>query len=239
MNTRISLAYSLIAVLTMSVLLSSCLHEEDPGPRQEMERDYAILDFDRLEMGDAFVISVQQSPLFSVSVRGDRRNIDDLEVEKVGSTLRIRYDEPEYRQYTTYITITMPSLRGANFSGASVSTVTGFNDLGELDVTLSGASVSQVSLEAQSLRLNLSGASKLTLSGEAAALQATVSGASIYSGFAFGVDDANVDVSGASKMHLTARQKLNAVATGASTVLYRGSPSVTSQVSGASSVQAD
>jgi hypothetical protein len=190
-------------------------------------------------MGDAFVISVQQSPLYSVSVRGDRRNIDDLEVEKIGSTLRIRYDEPEYRQYTTYITITMPSLRGVNFSGASVSTVTGFNDLGELDITLSGASVSQVNLEVQSMQLNLSGASKLTLSGEASALQATVSGASIYSGFAFGVDDASVDVSGASKMHVTARQKLNAIASGASTVLYRGSPVVTSQVSGASSVQAD
>jgi Putative auto-transporter adhesin, head GIN domain len=228
-----------LAIPFLAVLLTSCLYEEDPGPIQELEKEYAILDFDRLEMGDAFVITVEQSDIFSVNVRGDRRNLDDLDVDKIGTTLRIRFRHHENRQYATYITVTMPYVKGINFSGATTSTVTGFTEIAELDFTLSGASVSQLNIASQQLRLNLSGASKLTATGHATSLQATVSGASIYSGFGLTADDAIVDASGASKINVMAATKLNATASGASMILYRGTPTVNSSVSGASSIQAD
>ncbi|MEJ0030812.1 MAG: hypothetical protein WDO15_10785 [Bacteroidota bacterium] len=43
------------------------------------------------------------------------------------------------RQYTTYVTITMPALKGVLFSGAVNSKVSGFETEGNFDVTLSGA----------------------------------------------------------------------------------------------------
>ncbi len=229
---------SLIWVL-MVVFFAACDQSEDPGPRQEAEEEYAILDFDRLEMGDAFIISVEESPFYSINVRGDRRNLDDLEVGKVGTTLRIRYRDYEHRQYPTYITITMPLLRAANFSGASSSTVTGFTGLEDFDFILSGASVAQLGVEAQRFHLTVSGASKITLTGRAGDMDASVSGASVYSGFAFPVEHATVDVSGASKMSVMVSQTLDAIASGASHILYRGSATVNSSTSGASSVQAD
>lgn len=231
---RIALLLGMIAIG-----MSSCYYEEDPGPRQDMDKDYAILDFERLEMGDAFIVSVQQSPIFSVNVRGDRRNIDDLEVEKIGTTLRIRYRHSDNRQYPTYITITMPTLRGANFSGASTSVVTGFKELNQFDFTLSGASVAQLEVESKAIELNLSGASKLTITGVSNSMHATVSGASVFSGFAFPVESAIVDASGASKMNVKANVSLDAKASGASTILYRGTATVTSNASGASSIQQD
>jgi hypothetical protein len=232
--------YFLIALVgCLSLLFSSCDYEEDPGPKQSLERDYPLLDFDRLEMGDAFIISVQESSIFSINVRGDRRNLDDLEVEKIGTTLRIRFEHSENRQYPTYITITMPSLRGANFSGASTSVITGFKELAELDLTLSGASISQMEVESNVVDLNLSGASKLTMSGEATTLHATVSGASTLNGFSFPVENATVDASGASKINVEASATLKATASGASIILYRGGAAVTSNASGASSIQED
>jgi hypothetical protein len=223
----------------VSILTSCSYYEEDPGPKQSLEEDYAILDFDRLEMGDAFIISVEQSNIYSVSVRGDSRNLDDLEVEKVGSTLRVRYTHSENRQYPTYVTITMPVLKGANFSGACISTVTGFTDLDQFDFTLSGASVAQVDVEAIAADLNISGASKVTISGQASSLHATVSGASTYSGFAFPVEAATVEASGGSKINVKANSTLKATASGASVILYRGGAAVTPNVSGASTIQED
>jgi hypothetical protein len=87
--------FLLIAALILFVafLLSSCMDNEDPGPEQFETRDFAILDFDRLEMGDAFVITVKQSEFYSIHARGDRRNLNDLEVNKIGSTLKIRFDD--------------------------------------------------------------------------------------------------------------------------------------------------
>lgn len=233
------LVMGLLIVPLLALVFTACNYEEDPGPLQELEKEYALLDFDRLEMGDAFIITVQQSPIYSVKVRGDRRNLNDLDVDKIGTTLRIRYREFQNRQYATYVTITMPNVKGINFSGASTSTISGFSELTELDCTFSGASVAQLNVQAQSVNLNLSGASKMTATGKAAILKATVSGASIYSGFGFETEDATLDVSGASKANVFANVTLRATASGASSILYRGNASVTPSVSGASSIQPD
>lgn len=223
----------------LATSLTSCFQEEDFGPIQEQEKEYAILDFDRLEMGDAFVIDVQQSTFFSVRAKGDWRNIDDLVVDKVGATLRVRFRSYKERQHTTYIAITMPSLKGVNFSGASVSTVGEFQEVGQLDYTLSGASISQLSVQTLNLDVHLSGASNLKVSGLADELAATVTGASTLSGFGLETEMADVDVSGASKATVTTSQILKATASGASVILYRGNPVITPTTSGASVIQPD
>jgi hypothetical protein len=110
-------------------------------------------------------------------------------------------------------------LHEVNFSGASNSVVTGFTHDGVFKISLSGASVSQLDLVGEVTDLSLSGASTLTLTGSSTELSAGVSGASVLRAFNFPV--------------------VNVVASGASSVLYRGSPAVTSNVSGGSSVHQD
>lgn len=230
------LAITLISA--MSLFLSSC-YTEDPGDLRPTEETYEIVDFDRLEMGDDFVIRVEQGNFFSVSARGDERNIDDLIVRKDGSTLVVRYDDNHNRKHDTYIDITMPVLHEVNFSGASNSVVTGFSHEGVFKISLSGASVSQIDLDGDVTDVSLSGASTLTIAGSATELSAGVSGASVLKAFNFPVEEAYVNASGASSVKVTVAHNLNAVASGASSILYRGSPAVTSNVSGGSSVQQD
>ena len=91
---------------------------EEPGPIQEVEKQYSIVDFDRLEMGDGFKITVEESSFFEISVRGDRRNVDDLSVRKEGSTLVIEFDENRNRLHDTFVNIKLPLLLSANFSWA-------------------------------------------------------------------------------------------------------------------------
>jgi hypothetical protein len=133
----------------------------------------------------------------------------------------------------------MPSLRAANFSGASFSTVGEFDEVDELDYTLSGASVSQLNIEALSLDVHLSGASNLKVSGRADSLSAIVSGASILSGFGLETEAATINVSGASQATVVASHTLKANASGASVILYRGNPAVTPSTSGASVIEPD
>src|ERR1044071_8226112 len=37
----------------IALMLTSCFNNEDPGPLQEQTKEYSILDFERLEIGDA------------------------------------------------------------------------------------------------------------------------------------------------------------------------------------------
>lgn len=224
---------------TLAATLTACHDYEDGGPIQYEEKSFSIADFDRLEIGDAFIIRVEQGNYFSINVRGDRRNIDDLEVLKSGNTLIVRFDEYENRRHETYIDITMPTIEAVVFSGASNSVITGFRDLETFTFSLSGASISQADLQAVNLIVNLSGASIMDLRGDAIDLKAEISGASSLKAYNFPVQTADVRVSGASAGKITVHDALHAIVSGSSSVRYRGNPLVDSDVSGASSLQRD
>lgn len=237
MTTKLTNFFAHTVIVFAALILASCDYSEDPGPLQEIEKEFNEIDFDRLEIGDALHIDVEQGNFFEIVVRGDRRNVNDLEVLKEGSTLVIRFDEWENRRHETYITITMPTIVAANFSGATNSRLSGFDELTKFDFYLSGASVSQLDVVAGEFNTVISGASVLNIRGSAATLDAEISGASVLKGFNFPVVDADVLATGASHGSITVADQLHAVASGASSITYRGNPTVTSDVSGSSSVR--
>jgi hypothetical protein len=230
---------TLFTIITLSIAVTACEQYEDDGALQYQEENFTLSDFESLEIGDAFVIRVEQGNYFSIQARGDRRNISDLDIRKSGNTLIVRYDEYENRQYETYIDIVMPTLSAATFSGATQSVITGFEELDNFRLSLSGASVAQTDLIASSVSIILSGASVADLRGSSSNLTAEVSGASTLKAFSFPVQTAEVNVSGASVGKVTVANHLHAMATGASTVLYRGNPVVESEASGGSSIHKD
>lgn len=236
---KLGILSSLWIALVMPFVLASCYIDEDAGPLQEIEKNYAVLDFDRLEVGDAIIVTVEQGDFFSVSLKGDRRNIDDLRVDKAGSTLRVRFVEDRHRnrQYDTYLTVTMPAFRGAVFTGAVNASVYGFDNEDDVELNLSGASTAQLQLHASSLEVKLSGASTLNVQGTAGFFDAHVSGASKLRGYDLEVEDADVQATGASTVRVNASRSLHAVASGASRIFYIGDPTVDSSTSGASRVE--
>lgn len=227
--------YSSLLVVSISILLSSC-YIDDPGPLQEVERQYAITGFDRLEMGDAFHVEVRKGNFFEVNVRGDRRNVEDLIVKKEGTTLVVLYRQFRKRRHDTFITITLPALYAVNFSGASESRIHGFSAVEEFDVYLSGASICQLDVAPAQLNAVVSGASYLHLHGSGVEMNADVSGASAVKAFNFPVSRAHLTLSGASDGEVTVGDALDVIASGASHLVYRGSPSVVSDVSGGSAL---
>ena len=225
-------------MLLMAAVLLSC-DVEDPGPLQETSREYAVIDFDQLEMGSGFHITVMEGPNFMVRAKGDRRNIQDLDVFKEGSTLRIRYDENANRRHETRIVIQMPVLKGFNFSGGSVSVIDGFESDDVLNAYVSGGSLAQLNAGYRKVNLVLSGGSKFRMHGLGDELEGDISGASVLSAFDFPVSTATLNFSGASSGKITVADQLTVTASGASTVVYRGSPSIEKDVSGESSVVKD
>jgi hypothetical protein len=230
--------FSLMTVLSCAILLTSCF-TEDPGSLQPQQQQYSIEDFDRVDIGDALHVDVTQGEVFSVAAKGDKRNLDDLSVRKDGTKLLIDFDDDHNRKHDTYITIVMPTLRAVKFSGASDSHVTGFSGGTLLDFSLSGASSSQVDMDADAMNINVSGASNLKFSGKADELDGEISGASEFSAYNLEVVNAHVYVSGASVAKVNVTESLHASAKGASTITYRGAPTVTTNTSGSSSVNQD
>ena len=208
---------------------------------QAERREYRFRNFDRLILGNAFVIDVKQGSEFKVVADGAPRDLKNLEGSIRQNTLRIRfklsYLTPSRQRLR--LSITMPTLRGLSFGGASQSTVSGFNDLGLVDVLISGASKAKIAITAKKVNLNVSGASEVVLTGRATDVSGDVSGASDLKGYDFEMTRADFELSGASVARVLVTKALLADATGASRVSYRGGATIRASTSGASSVQSE
>lgn len=133
--------------------------------------------------------------------------------------------------------VTAPHFRTLGVSGAS--NVYGENRLTSsetLDIDLSGASEIKLDMKAPRINAEITGASSVVLTGETKDFNVEGSGASDIKCFDLRTENTTLDVSGAFSAEVNASVKLDVHASGASGIKYKGTPSVTSDISGASSV---
>jgi hypothetical protein len=238
--------FTIIAVtyFLMTSLLQSCIYIDanngGPAPGGTTDRTFRLANFTRLEMGNAFIVKVRRAANFSLVATGDQTDIDDLEAfVSQNDVLVLRYRNNRTRRYRMDVSVTMPDLRGVDFSGAVKSSIEGFDNLRNLDIELSGASKSTAVVSAERVEIDLSGASQLNLRGSGLRLGGVLSGASQLDAFDYGVEDADLDLSGASSGRLLVSKSLTVKASGASDVRYRGNPELRSNLSGASTLRKD
>lgn len=195
--------------------------------------------FTRLVISHAFVADVTQSDTYSVVITVDDNLVDHLDVSKRGDTLYVGMDNTSLLgDATLRAKISMPALDGLEASGASKVTATGFRSSAGLDLEASGASSIVGEIDCGDAQIRVSGASSVTLDGTGRNGNIGVSGASRARLEGFALQDADVEASGASSVTVNAAGQLNAGASGASTILYVGSPRLGRiEQSGASSVK--
>ncbi len=206
---------------------------------QELKRSFNLKDFDKLDMGSAFIINVTQGSTYKVDIIGREQDVKEIIGKVNENTLDLHFSSNwsgNKHRKEVYVTITMPRLTEAEFSGASKSTVSGFSS-DKLSISVSGASVSNFKVNAKALSIDCSGASSLTLIGSGQSIDADVSGASNVNSLDYKVATANIDASGASDIKLFVTSKIVADASGASSIRYKGGASVKSSTSGAGSVK--
>ena len=203
-------------------------------------RSFSVSGFNKLQMGSAFKVDVKQGSKFSVATSGRSEDLNDLEANVSGGTLKLGYKDKNWNKNrkTVNVSITMPALQGVDFSGACKVNVERFSDVKTMDIDVSGASQVTMDLSATKVSLDLSGASQLLLTGQCDVLNGEVSGASSFKGKDFPAKEVNIDASGASSAAVAASDAIHAEASGASSIRYSGSAkNIHSSSSGASSVK--
>ena len=223
-------------------------------------KDFDLKGFTRIEVGGAFEVEIMQSDSFKVSITAD--DFPHIRVEEIGDMLVIGRQGIEWFapfHSRPRATVTLPVLTELNISGASQGKFENFQSDVDLAVTLSGAShVKARNISASKIEVKLTGASSLTgdikaakdakievtgaskteLAGTAANAVMKVNGASKAELSEFPIQNANLEISGASKAFVNLNGKLDANVSGASSLLWSGSPIMGDiQSSGASSLR--
>lgn len=143
------------------------------------------------------------------------------------------WNNQEYRVY-----ITAPTLDRVKASGAADVIVVDVLHAHTLRIDFSGASDFSGKLDCESLDVRLSGASDMQPSGTIKKAVITCTGASSFKGTALRVTDAELSATGASDLHVAVGNSLSAKATGASSIVVKGTPRIYNQQStGASKIK--
>lgn len=240
-------AIALITILISGTILTGCnrvLISTENGTLST--RDYDFTDFTGIEIGHAFELEVTPSDVYKVTITAGESILKRITVSKSGNVLKIDMDAWFFSWHSTpKVTITMPALTWLDLSGASRGNARGFKSSQELKVSLSGASSLDIDMEAGkfesdisgasrligyltagSSSFDLSGASEVKLTGSGGDLIVDGSGASHFALQDFTVNNADIDLSGASHASLNISGRLDVELSGASSLEYEGSPTL-------------
>jgi len=176
-----------------------------------------LRDFHAVDVGGVFQVEIIAQKDFSVEIEADDNLLQYINTEVRGSTLKIKAEKKLSTSNPIVVRISMPNIDSLDASGAANVVI---NELKNSGITVDS-----------------SGASKIKLSGETAKLTVDVSGATQVNAENLITENATIDASGASHVDVNVTGRLNADASGASKILYTGTPAnIEKRSSGASSV---
>jgi len=201
-------------------------------------------EFDRVEVNGAFEVKIKQGDSYNLEIDAPKDIKNKISSEVTGSTLKIDYEEEFLHNFNfnnhfrrPVIFITMPVLERFELSGASKGHVSGFNNHNDMEVELSGASEADMNVNTNNLDVNINGASSLKISGTSNDMNIDVFGASHLDAFDLKAERVKADVNGASSAKINVTKEIEAHASGAGHISYRGNPSVINKdESGAGSI---
>ena len=235
MKTALFLLTTTTALLTGCIFPLNIIH----GSGDTVLVTSAETGFSKVSVSHACDAVVTRGDSFSVVVEIDDNIEKHLAIENNNGELIVTLDHGYiYDNLTFKATITMPELESIDGRGASAIAVSGFESNVPLHVELSGASEMEADIVCGDLSVDLSGASETSFTGSAEDLTCEASGASSLDFRQFPCRDATLDLSGASDIRVNASGTISGTLSGASEVLYYGSPTLGSfNCSGASEVR--
>ena len=233
-------ALAALLAAALAVAGAACQFTLLRGSGELLEQTRGLSDFDRLAASHAFEVEVRVGTEPAVTVTSDDNVIDHVTMHVSNGMLQLGLRPGfQVRSATLQAVVTVPGLEEVRASGASEVRLADPLAGERLRVRSSGASEIVGPVDVTELEVAASGASTIRLEGRAGTARLEASGASDLALAGLTVADARVQLSGASDGLVEVDGTLEAQLSGASSLAYTGSPTLTREsVTGASSLEA-
>ena len=231
-----------IMLIGLSTLFISCDNFHDNAPSANVTtQERFVQDYTGIQVEDAFLVDIEYSATEEAIIIEANDNLHQfIEVEKVNGMLKIKLrDRIHIRGKATFKAhiITKNYLDFFSAAGASRLILINPQVSNDVNIRLSGASFLTGEIMANSITAYLDGASNAPIQGSANTLTVNASGASQMGSFEMITGDARLRLSGASNVSSQINNSIDLVASGASVLLYKGTPQINNlDLSGASQI---
>lgn len=183
--------------------------------------------FNKIKVSNGINLYLSQSSTHSIAVSAtDEKYRERIKTIIENHVLKIYFEEDKAwrnnsnRNLKAYVSF--KELEELEASGASDVLVAGSIQANSFKLSMSGASDFTGDIKASVLSIDLSGASDINITGKATTVNIESSGASDVKGYGLLADVCNAKASGASDINITVNERIEAHASGASNIYYKG-----------------
>lgn len=194
---------SIAAVIAASVVLGGCRAGAQEGTGPTVSRNYAVGNFQRIEVAGPYDVEVRTGSNASVSGRGGEKLLERTVVEVQGDKLVIHPENNHsffsfgwgHRGKASF-TVTVPQLSGATIAGSGdirVDKIAGQN----FDGTVAGTGgLNVATLDVQQLKLSIAGSGSLKAAGKAQSAKFDIAGSGDIDAAAIQTQSVDVSIAG-------------------------------------------
>jgi len=228
------------ALLTMALAIAPTLWLE--ASAADLQESRPAAGFHRIDIDGKFEVSLVQGDAEGVTVEAPAALMKHIRTEVRGGTLAVEMVETRSSIWDWFsghtssrsprVTIQLREIDRIEAAGAVTLKADSLKTK-ELRLDLAGACTVRIrDLQAASLLLDGSGAIKASIGGKVGRQKVDLSGAGSYLADGLASDEAVVEVSGAGKAVVNAKNKLDVEISGAGKVEYLGDPKLKQSISG-------
>jgi len=209
-------------------------------------RSFNESDFTKVSVAGGYRVVVRRGNQFKVEAGGDQDVLDDLRMERNGSTLEIKprksgsvfFKDWNRNEKRVLIRIEMPAIERLDLAGGIQADLGGFERQDNMRIEQAGASHLRLNGNYGTLRIEQAGACRTTATGHADALDLDAAGACELAAANLETRTADVDMAGLCKARLHVTQSIKGDVVGASEIAYSGKPNSSNiDASGPSSIK--
>ena len=205
------------ASLLAAILLVSCL-------QAQVREDRKIESFTGLKVGSAIKVVLTMSDKETLTFEAEESVLPKLRAEVKGGVLHLSSDDRTETKKSMTAYVSARSLKSIHVTGASEVTLTNALEAESLDLESTGAADLDLNIKVKTLDADVTGAADVVIKGQADRVTVDLSGASDFKCGDLEAADVKIKATGASNARVNASEKLRIDATGASKVIYKGSP---------------
>jgi hypothetical protein len=234
LHLNILLLMALVATAALPACdMAHCVH----GSGNKVTETRKVKDFTKIKVDGDFKIILKQDSSLNLNISADDNIMKIIETNITGDRLHIHTKEHICSGGEITIIIGVRNLEGLKASGAIEVSTDGNLKVKDIDFDLAGANKLTLDLNANNVTTSGSGATEINLKGQATSHKINTSGVGKLNALDFVVGSCDIASSGASECKVNVLQTLNISSRGATSVKYKGHPTITQDKSGALSVE--
>jgi len=235
--------YLFLSLCVLVLLGTGCGLNDDEGlfdctngAGDTISETLVLEDFAKIKLKVSADIYLTQGDVQEVIVEGQQNIIHQLDLDIIGETWEIEFDDCVKNYDNLKIYITMPEIKELNISGSGMIYGENEIDLGDARLRISGSGDIDLATNAEYLDTKITGSGKIKLAGTADRFDLDISGSGDYRTFDLETRIGEIKISGSGEAEVNVSDDLDIDISGSGDVYYKGQPTLHTSISGSGDV---